>query len=134
VGDFVDSPKAVALRYHEAFYRNDRPAVRRLLADQGSFVGPLSSFTDPEAFLDAARPFMVLATRAPVKQAIAEGDHACIVYDMETKLSTAPRTPIASWFEVKQGKIVLFHTHFDPRGILQAKESGELARALEAAR
>jgi hypothetical protein len=125
------SPKEIALAYYDAFYKNDRDAVRKLLADEGQFIGPLSSFTDPEAFLDAAAIFMTkLTQKTQIKAIIAEGTDVCIVYDATYAAPSIPVIPIASWFKIELGKIKLFHVHFDPTAFVRASESGELAKTL----
>jgi hypothetical protein len=56
--NMTDNSKEIVLAYHDAFYRDDRAAVRSLLADRGDFIGPLNSFTDADTFLYAADFFM----------------------------------------------------------------------------
>ena len=127
----MNDSKAVVMAYHEAFYRNDRAAVRALLADPGEFVGPLNSYTDPDVFLDGAAVFMKVTRKTDLKAVVAEGEDVCLVYDSLLAIPSVPPIPIASWFRVKEGKIKIFHTHFNPMPFIQAKESGDLARALQ---
>jgi hypothetical protein len=127
-----DHPKEIVLAYHDAFYRNDRNAVRKLLADKGQFTGPLNSFTDADAFLDSAAIFMKLNKSTEIKKVFVDGNEACILYDSTTIVPSIPTQPIASWFKVESGKINFFLVHFDPTPILKAKEQGEIAKALQA--
>jgi hypothetical protein len=125
-----DHTKEIVLAYHDAFYRNDRDAVRRLLADKGHFVGPLNSFTDADVFLDSAAIFMKLNKNTSIRKVFVDGPEACILYDSTTVVPSIPTQPIASWFKVESGKINFFQVHFDPSPILKAKEQGDIARAL----
>jgi limonene-1,2-epoxide hydrolase len=127
----ADDPKSIVLAYQEAFYRNDRPAVRKLLADKGNFIGPLNSFTDTEAFLDSASIFMKLVKKTEIKKIFVDGNQVCLLYDMTTLVPSIPTLPIASWFKIEQGKINFFQVHFDPGAFVKAKEKGELAKALQ---
>ncbi len=128
----TNTPKSVALAYHQAFHNNDRAAVRSLLADIGVFRGPLNIFTDPDAFLDGAAIFMKLSQQTNIKKVIAEGDDVCVLYDYAMRVPGIPVIPLASWFRVADGRCDFFHTHFDPVHVLRAKESGAIAAALKA--
>jgi hypothetical protein len=55
-----------------------------------------------------------------------------VVYESTMKVSSVPVVPIASWFRIESEKIKHFHTHFDPTPFLKAKESGDIAKALQA--
>ena len=123
--------KTIVLAYHDAFYRNDRSAVRKLLADTGTFTGPLNSFTDPDAFLDSASIFMRLTKSTEIKKVLSDGEDVCVLYDSTTVVPSIPTLPIASWFKVKSGKIYFFLVHFDPTPFVKAKESGDIAKALQ---
>jgi limonene-1,2-epoxide hydrolase len=123
----------IVLAYHHAFYRNDKAAVRQLLADEGTFIGPLNSFTNPDLFIDAAAIFMKLTSKTDIKKIFTDGNDACILYDSTYIVPSIPILPIASWFKVESGKINFFHVHFDPSRFLNAKENGEIAKVLATA-
>ena len=125
-------PKQIVLAYHEAFYRNGRTTVRALLANKGQFLGPISSYTDRDPFLDGAAVFRQLTKRTDIKAVVADGNDVCVVYDSTLAIDNVPVIPIASWFRVDARKITIVHTHSNPAPFIKAKESGDLARALEA--
>lgn len=127
----ISDPKELVLAYHQAFHRGDRALVRNLLADGGQFIGPLNSYSNADAFLDGAAIFMKLSRGSEIKQVVAEGNNVCVLYDYVTIVPSIPPIPIASWFRVDSGKIILFHTHFNPIPFLKAKESGAVDRALQ---
>lgn len=120
----------IVLAYHHAFYKNDRASVRQLLADKGSFNGPLNSFTNPDLFLDSATIFMKLTLKTVMKKVFVAGNQACIIYSSAFIVPSIPVLPIASWFKVDRGKIYFFQVHFDPSSFLIAKENGDIAKAL----
>jgi hypothetical protein len=123
--------KTIVLAYHDAFYKNDRATVRKLLADDGTFIGPLNSFTNPETFLDAAAIFMQLSAKTQIKKVFVDGDEACVLYDSTTIVPSIPVFPVASWFKMESGKIKFFHVHFDPTPFVKAKENGDISKALQ---
>ena len=46
----TDETRHVVLAYHHAFHDGDRAAVRRLLKDDGAFIGPLNAFNNADTF------------------------------------------------------------------------------------
>jgi hypothetical protein len=130
----INDPKTLVLAYHNAFYRNDREAVRKLLMDNGIFMGPLNSFTDADTFLDSAGIFMQLAKTTEIKKIFTDGNDVCVLYNSTTIVPSIPVLPIASWFRVESGKINFFHVHFDPSPFVKAKENGDIAKVLQASK
>ena len=128
----TDNTRELVLAYHEAFHKGDRRAVLGLLKDDGQYTGPLNSFNNADAFLDGAAIFMKLSKKSVIKQVIAEDNNACILYDYITIVPSIPPIPIASWFRADSGKIILFHTHFNPIPFLKAKEDGDVEKILSA--
>ena len=123
----------LVLAYTVAFERKDRAAVRRMLADKGTFKGPLQTFHDADTFLDEAELFMRLAKKFEIKKVVADGDDVAVFLDYVTIVPSLPPTEIAEWFKVGGGKIQSIHLHFDPRALIAAKERGDFARALQSA-
>jgi len=124
--------QAVALAYLEAFEKGDKIAVRKLLADDGAFIGPLRSFTNADAFMEAADLFMQLTKKFDIKKVIADGDDVCVFWDYTTIVPSIPVTPVAEWYKIEAGKIKYLQLHFNAAPFLAAMERGEVAKALEA--
>src|SRR4051812_31241827 len=110
----MKDPKELVLEYHRAFHCGDRITVRKMLADDGTFIGPLNTFKSADSFLEGASVFMQLAHKSGIKRVIAEDNDVCVFYDYITIVPTIPSIPIASWFKVEADKITFFHTHFNP--------------------
>jgi len=125
------TPQAVALAYLAAFERKDRAEVRKLLADEGAFIGPLKSFRQVDPFMQEADLFMQLTRRFTIKKTIADGDDVCVLWDYETIVPSIPVIPIAEWFKVEAGKIKYIQLHFNPAPIVAAMERGDVAKALQ---
>jgi hypothetical protein len=94
----------VVRTYHEAFHDGDGVTVRRLLADDGQFIGPSSRFGNAHEFLDAATLFMRVTKSADLKATIMNGQHACLSYDYATIVRSVGTLPIASVFRVVAGR------------------------------
>jgi len=124
-------PQAIALAYQQAFERKDRAAVRKLLADDGDFIGPLTSFKQADKFLEAADLFMKLTKKFAVKKVLADGEDVCIFWDYTTIVPSIPVTPVAEWFKIEAGKIKYLQLHFNAAPFVAAMERGEVAKALE---
>jgi hypothetical protein len=67
IGGAAVTPQARAVSYFEALQRKDRAAIRAMLVDDGSFIGPLQSFTDADAFMNEAEVFMRLTKKVDSK-------------------------------------------------------------------
>ena len=122
--------RKIVLAYHRAFYKNERRKVRALLADKGSFSGPLNKFTNPDLFLDSASIFMSITLKTVIRKVFVDGKHACIMYTSVFIVPSIPNLTISSWFKVYSEKIIFFRVHFDPSAFLVAKGNGDIAKAL----
>jgi uncharacterized protein YndB with AHSA1/START domain len=130
IGGAAVTPQARAVSYFEALARKDRAAIRAMLVDDGSFIGPLQSFTDADAFMNEADVFMRLTEKVEIKKVLADGDDVCIFWDYTTIVPSIPAIPVAAWLTIEADKIKYFHLHFNPAAIVAAKERGEVAKAL----
>jgi uncharacterized protein YndB with AHSA1/START domain len=133
-GGAAVTPQARAVSYFEALQRKDRAAIRAMLVDDGSFIGPLQSFTEADAFMNAADIFMQLTKKVDIKKVLADGNDVCIFWDYTTIVPSIPAIPVAAWLTIEADKIKYFHLHFDPAAIVAAKERGEIARELSDAK
>jgi SnoaL-like domain len=124
-------PDAIALAYLRAVERKDRAEVRKLLADDGAFIGPLQSFTQADLFMKAADIFMQLTKKYEIKKVLADGNDVCVFWDYTTIVPSIPVIPIAEWFKIAHGKIEYLHLHFNPAPFVVAVERGEVASALQ---
>src|SRR6266849_1550027 len=128
------TPQARAVSYFEALARKDRAAIRAMLVDDGSFIGPLQSFTEADAFMNEADIFMRLTKKVDIKRVLADGDDVCIFWDYTTIVPSIPVIPVAAWLTIEADKIKYFHLHFNPATFVAAKERGEVAKVLAGAK
>jgi hypothetical protein len=123
--------QALALAYLKASERNDDVEARKMLVDDGDFIGPLKSFTQADAFIKEAKLFMRLTKKIDIKKVLADGDEVCVFLDYTTHVPSIPVTPIAEWFKIESGKIKFIQLHFNAAPFVAAMERGEVAKALQ---
>jgi len=125
------TPQSCAVAYFTALANKDRAAIRKLLADDGAFIGPLSSFTDADTFMNAADIFRQLVKTVKIKKVLADGADVCVFWDYTTIVPSIPVIPIAAWLKIEADKIKYFHLHFNPAAFVAAVERGDVAKALQ---
>jgi uncharacterized protein YndB with AHSA1/START domain len=123
--------QACAVAYFTALGNKDRSAIRKLLVDDGDFIGPLSSFTDADTFMKAADIFTQLVRKVEIKKVLADGPDVCVFWDYTTIVPSIPAIPVAAWIKVEGEKIRYFHLHFNPAAFVAAVERGDVAKALQ---
>ena len=81
-----------------------------ILDDNVRIRGPGGeSFGKPLDFIEMLRKYR---GRYEIKKVFADGDDVCLFYNLAT---TGPTVFMASWYQVKGGKIVSIQTIFDPQ-------------------
>ncbi len=94
----------------------DFESARSYLTDNMSYVSPLNSFDNPEAYLKYSLNLHL--PKLDIKKILADDDDVCILH--ETTLTRPPATVFTSlWFHVDGGKISSLRVLFDPRPFLQ---------------
>ncbi len=104
-----ETAKSVVLNYIEALDRQDYDAARDYLKDRLPVTGPGEGFDSADRFIEMLRTYR---SRYDVKKVFAEGDEACVLYDLGTPGATVF---MCSWYRVEDGKIASIRSVFDPR-------------------
>ncbi len=115
------NPKEVVMSYIEALDNGQYEAALGLLHDDVRIRGPAGeTFGKPLDFIEMLRKYK---GRYDIKKVFADGSDVCVLYDLAT---VGPTVYMASWYQVKDGKIASINTVFDPRqfGPPPAKGSG----------
>ena len=100
----------VVMSYINALDRQEYEEAMRYLHDKVRIRGPAGeTFGRPYDFIEMLRKYL---GKYDIKKAFADGDDVCLLYDLKTN---GPTVFMASWYQVKQGKIVSIQTVFDPR-------------------
>ncbi len=89
--------------YLHAFYAGAAD-VRKLLADDFSFVGPSARFDGADAFLKASAHVAPSVTRVEIDKLFVDGDDVAVFYvlHLDHRVSTIPA---AEHFHLKDGRI-----------------------------
>ncbi len=101
--------KDVVLGYLGALDRQDYDAARGFLQDRLPVIGPGEGFDSADRFVAMLRAYR---SRYDVKKVFADGDEACVLYDLATRGATVF---MCSWYRVEDGKIAFIRSVFDPR-------------------
>lgn len=98
------------MSYIDGMGKRDYPTAKLYLGENVFIKGPAGeAFQSADEFLN-----MMEKQRGSydMKKIFVDGDDVCLLYDFVTEKVT---TFFASWYQVKEGKIVTIRTVFDPR-------------------
>lgn len=105
---------AVAEQFFDAWTGADFERARSLLHEEGfRFEGPIDTFEDADAYLDSLRGLASIVTGAERLKVFEDGDDACVIYELRTE--PVPRSRIAEWYRVRDGRIESILVMFDAR-------------------
>jgi ketosteroid isomerase-like protein len=100
-------------KFYDAVVKGDLTAARAYLADDLEFVGLLETYRNAEQYLKALAGLLQVTVRLEVKEIIAQGNHAAIFFELETKAPAEGKVLVAEWHQFKDGKIVHVRSAFD---------------------
>jgi hypothetical protein len=103
----------VAAEYFDAWTGKDFERARSLLDENLKFEGPLETFSDADSFLASLKQLSGIVTGAEKQKVFADGDEACVIYDLKTAPVPSART--CEWYRVSDGKIASISAVFDAR-------------------
>ncbi len=103
-----ETAKNVVLDYIKALDEQDYDAARSYLKDRLPVTGPGEGFDSADRFIAMLRSYH---SRYQVKKIFADGDEACVLYDLATAGATVF---MCSWYRVEDEKIASIRSVFDP--------------------
>jgi hypothetical protein len=109
------SAKEIAEKFEHAVGKKDYASARKLLADDLSFVGPIDTFHDADAYIAALQRLGALVERIEVLRVLGEGDEAAVFCELHMKAPAPPKSFVAEWYKTKGGKISSLRIVFDAR-------------------
>lgn len=104
--------KSVAIGYVDSWTSGDLETTRTLLHEDVRFVGPLGTAEGIEDCLKGLEGLVKIVKSADRRHAFADGEDACVIYDLNTEGATLPTS---GWFKVSEGRISAIRVFFDPR-------------------
>ena len=112
------TPTQAAAAYFDSWRAGDAAALRELLADDVSFVGPLGQADNAEDCLRGLTGLAGLTTGIEVLRVFQDGDDVLTWFELRT--SVADPVPVANWSRVVDGRITRIRVAFDARGLAAA--------------
>jgi ketosteroid isomerase-like protein len=103
----------VAEDFFAAWTGKDFDHARALLHDDLSFQGPIDTFDNADAYLQAIQRLSQIVTGADKRKVFADGDDVCVIYDLKT--APVPSAPTAEWYRIRDGRIASIQVFFDAR-------------------
>jgi limonene-1,2-epoxide hydrolase len=104
-----NGPRDVVMSYIDALDRLDYDGALQFLSGDVRVRGPAGeTFGVPKGFIAMLRKYH---GRYDIKKTFVDGDDVSLWYDLKTTDTTVW---MASWYQVKDGKIVRIQTIFDP--------------------
>lgn len=116
--------RGVVTRYFSAWTAKRVDEAYGVLAGDLRFWGPTASYDSAAAFRPALENFAAMASAARMLTLLVEGNRAAMLYDCDLPQPVGT-VKIASFFEVRDRKIVAYQTLFD------ATELRKLAAPME---
>ncbi len=104
--------RETAQAYFEAWRRKDFAAERELLHDDVSFVGPYDTFDNAGDIIAAVTQLAGLVRDLELRKVFAEGDDACIIYDLVPN-AQVPSVTMVELIHVRDGRIDSVRVIFD---------------------
>jgi hypothetical protein len=105
---------AVVEQFFDAWTASDFERARRFLHDQEfRFEGPIDTFDDVDAYLDSLRRLAPIITGAERLKVFGDAGDVCVIYELRTE--PVPRSRIAEWYRVRDGRIESILVMFDAR-------------------
>jgi ketosteroid isomerase-like protein len=112
----------VAEGFFDAWASKNFPRARALLHDDGSFRGPIDTFSDANSYLAALQRLGGIVTGVDKQKVFVDGDDVCVIYDLKTAVVPSART--CDWYTVRDGKIASVSVVFDARPFAPMFDAG----------
>ncbi|GJL79931.1 MAG: hypothetical protein NPINA01_29200 [Nitrospinaceae bacterium] len=104
-------PIQLALKFMDIFFPGENlEKLRPLLADDFSFSGPFYQFDSAEDYIKSIEVDPPKEFQYKIIRSFEDDSSACLIYEF---IKPGVSTPMAQWFEVKDGKISRILLIFD---------------------
>src|SRR5262249_43561689 len=110
----------VVMGYFNAWTTKRTDDAYALLADDLHFAGPSAEYKTAAEFKPGLVGFAAMTKGVKVVDLIIDGDRAALLYDCELP-EPVGWLRIASFFRVKNGKVVSYDTRFDATNLAKLK-------------
>jgi uncharacterized protein YndB with AHSA1/START domain len=107
------APAAVVRAYLGAWQDRDFPAMRRLVADDLRFTGPIDTFDQADPHHAAIKDLSNQVDQVQIDRLWSDGPDVLAWYTLHT--TVAKPAPVAEWYQVSGGRITAIKVVFDAR-------------------
>jgi len=114
MGQTMDSPSDVALKYFDHWSRKDYEGSAMYLDENLSFKGPIDTFNNAKDYLNAISRLGQIVMEVRKQKTFIDGKDVCIVYELVTN-TPAGTVPCAEWIHSDHGKVKSIQVFFDAR-------------------
>jgi hypothetical protein len=99
-----DDPMTIVSAYFDAWRVHDPGALRRLLADDATFIGPLGHSDNADDYQEAIGRMFGITTDIVIRKMVADDADVLTWFDLHT--SVAPPAAVANWSRIENGSVV----------------------------
>ncbi|PCC70844.1 SnoaL-like domain-containing protein [Nannocystis exedens] len=117
--DATTNARETVIEFEAAWQRGDYAAVRRLLADDVTFIGPFETCKSADAYVASLARAGERLERIEVRKIFADGGDVAVFCDLVMK-APLPTSFVARWYTVEAGKIRMARVVFDGRPFVSA--------------
>jgi ketosteroid isomerase-like protein len=114
-GPDTTDARSVAATYFRAWQERDFVTLRRILADDVTFQGPLATLDNADDCVKGLQGMAEILDDVAVQHVFVDGPDVLTWFDLHT--TVAPPAPTANWQHVEDGRITAIRVAFDPRAL-----------------
>ncbi len=106
--------RTIVSAFYASIENKDFDALRRVLHDNLDSEGPIERLDSADEFIAALTKMSSLTEGVRIMHLFVDGDRACCVLDLVTATPVGD-SPVAEYFELRDGRIAAIRSHFDSR-------------------
>ena len=106
--------RTIVSAFYASIENKDFDALRRMLHDDLDSVGPIERLDNADDFVATLSKMSGLTDGVRIRHLFVDGERACCVLDLVTATPIG-ESPVAEYFELRDGRIAAIRSHFDSR-------------------
>ncbi|MBV1857835.1 MAG: nuclear transport factor 2 family protein [Nannocystaceae bacterium] len=119
----MTTTQEIVTAFYSRIEARDFDSLRSMLHDDLDFEGPVEGSDSADAFVAAVAKMSSLTEGFDVLHLFVDGERACCVFDLVTATPIG-NSPVAEYFQVRDGRIASIRSHYDSRPWLALTGSG----------
>lgn len=106
----------IAHAYFDALKSHDFQALRSLMIDDISFVGPLAKCTNAEECMQGLKGLASITTDIVIQHMWVDAGDVITWFELHTTKTAEPLV-VCNWMHIENNKITRIKVNFDPRAL-----------------